>query len=542
MRGRGPRLPVPYCGAAATGAFAWVCFTRLKGRRSVLGFKDDLVRIARQPEKNAARRHDVVVIGGGIYGVALAFEAGRHGYGALLLERDDFGGGTSWSSLRILHGGLRYLQTLDLRRFRESVAERRWFLRHFPDLVRPLPCLMPLYEHGLKRPSLMRLALACNDLLSMDRNWGLEGRAKLGRCGVLSARETARIFPQVDRRGLAGGALWCDAVMLSSERLLIELLGWACRCGATALNYVEAERPIVDGDGIAGLEARDRVTGRAHQFQASRVINATGSWSRLVARRMDRDIAPLFRPTLAFNLLINRPPIADVAVALQSPHADARVLFILPWKGRLLAGTCHSGLPEATSQPAVTEEQVSWFLSELNAAVPGLNLVPEDVVHIYAGLLPGRRSGKTDLATRALIYDHGVHGGPQGLYSISGVKFTTARRVAEDTLGAVFRRKLRTAVNLSERPRPLLDVSDQTLLSTTTPFDGQRSAVEALMRRIVREEAVLHLEDLLLRRLDSATVLANWTKATEVVRNALPFARSGADLNAIGVFDPPPAS
>ena len=281
----------------------------------MLGFKDDLVRIARQPEKNAARRHDVIVIGGGIYGVALAFEAGRHGYDALLLERDDFGGGTSWSSLRILHGGLRYLQTLDLRRFRESVAERRWFLRHFPDLVRPLPCLMPLYEHGLKRPSLMRVALACNDLLSMDRNWGLEGGAKLGRGGVLSARETARIFPQVDRRGLAGGAFWCDAVMLSSERLLIELLGWACRCGATALNYLEAERPIVDGDGIAGLEARDRVTGRAHQFQASRVINATGSWSRLVARRMDRDIAPLFRPTLAFNLLINRPPIADVAVA-----------------------------------------------------------------------------------------------------------------------------------------------------------------------------------------------------------------------------------
>ena len=308
----------------------------------MLGFKDDLVRIARQPERNAARRHDVIVIGGGIYGVALAFEAGRHGYDALLLERDDFGGGTSWSSLRILHGGLRYLQTLDLRRFRESVAERRWFLRHFPDLVRPLPCLMPLYEHGLKRPSLMRVALACNDLLSMDRNWGLEGRAKLGRCGVLSARETARIFPQVDRRGLAGGALWCDAVMLSSERLLIELLGWACRCGATALNYLEAERPIVDGDGIAGLEARDRVTGRAHQFQASRVINATGSWSRLVARRMDRDIAPLFRPTLAFNLLINRPPIADVAVAhtfasrgcsgslhlaLEGPHPRGYVSF-----------------------------------------------------------------------------------------------------------------------------------------------------------------------------------------------------------------------
>ena len=101
------------------------------------------VRIARRPAASAARAYDLVVVGGGIHGVALAFEASRRGYRAVLLERADFGGGTSWSSLRIVHGGLRYLQSLDLRRFRESAAEQRWFLRHFPDLVRPLPCLMP---------------------------------------------------------------------------------------------------------------------------------------------------------------------------------------------------------------------------------------------------------------------------------------------------------------------------------------------------------------------------------------------------------------
>ena len=148
------------------------------------------VRIARRPEERAARPYDLVVIGGGIHGVALAFEAARRGYRPLLLERHDFGGGTSWSNLRIIHGGLRYLQSMDLRRFRESVAERRWFLQHFPDLIRPLPCLMPLYGHGLKRPGFLRLALAANDLLGLHRDRGLDEGVRLPRGRVLSAGET----------------------------------------------------------------------------------------------------------------------------------------------------------------------------------------------------------------------------------------------------------------------------------------------------------------------------------------------------------------
>jgi len=237
---------------------------------------DDDVRIARRPEESAATTYDLVVIGGGIQGIALAFEAARRGYRAVLLERGDFGGGTSWSSLRIIHGGLRYLQSLDLRRFRESVAERRWFLRHFPDLVRPLPCLMPLYGRGLKRPGFLRLALAANDLLGLQRNRGLEPRVRLPRGRVLSARETSQLFPQVRQQGLRGGALWYDAVMLSSERVLMELLGWACRCGATALNYVEVERVVLEDGRCAGVEARDRVADRAHRFRAPRVVNAAG--------------------------------------------------------------------------------------------------------------------------------------------------------------------------------------------------------------------------------------------------------------------------
>jgi glycerol-3-phosphate dehydrogenase len=250
------------------------------------------------------------------------------------------------------------------------------------------------------------------------------------------------------------------------------------------------------------------------------VVNATGPHVRVLARQSDRDLPALFRPTLAFNLLLNRPPLAELALAVQPPQRGAQVYFVLPWKGRLLAGTCYAGLPEATLEPKVTESQVRLFLDELNAAVSGLDLAPREVSHVYAGLLPGRRAGTTELATEAIVHDHGRHGGPQGLYSVSGVKFTTARQVAEATLRAMFGRELRACRNAPERPQPLLDLAGQTLLSTATPFDGEARALESLLHRIAREEAVMYAEDLLLRRLDSTSMLVD-QKASDVLRRAL---------------------
>jgi len=162
------------------------------------------LRIERAPGRAAERRYDLIVIGGGIHGVALCLEARLRGYRTLLLEKADFGNATSWSSLRIIHGGLRYLQSLDLPRFFQSVAERRWFLRHFPDLVRPLPCLMPLYGRGLRKPAVLRLALALNDGFSFGRNTGVAEQARLPGGRVLDASETAALFPHATGKACAG--------------------------------------------------------------------------------------------------------------------------------------------------------------------------------------------------------------------------------------------------------------------------------------------------------------------------------------------------
>jgi glycerol-3-phosphate dehydrogenase len=465
--------------------------------------KRRLDTIARDVDRACAGDHDLLVVGGGIYGIALVLEAARRGLTVLLVERADFGGATSWSNLRILHGGLRYLQSFDLARFYESVGERSWFLRHFPDLVRPLPCLMPLYGRGLKRAGVLKAALALNDLLSWRRNVGVAPALRLPNGRLVSTAGTAALFPAVDRQGLRGGALWHDAVMLSPERIAIEMLRWACACGAVALNYVEASELLVEGGAVRGILAHDRIGGAKLRLGARVVVNAAGPWSRDLARRWGSDLPGLFRPALAFNLLLDRPPLAEVAVAVEPRRRAAPTYFCLPWKGLLLAGTSYAAVPEDRLEAAVSEAQVNAFLTDLSAAVPGLALAPGDVRQVYAGLLPARSAGTVDLASREVIQDHGAAGGPQGLFSISGVKFTTARRVAEKTLAKAFGRAGPALRPEATRPPAAQGLCGESLLDSSSPLDGPPTQVRARLRALVEQESVLSLDDLLLRRMDS---------------------------------------
>ena len=163
-----------------------------------------MTAINRQPRLAAEKEYDLIIIGGGIYGVSLAMQASAMGLTNLLVERKDFGWGTTYNHLRTIHGGLRYLQNLDLPRFFESVSERRWFLENFPGLAKPLPCLMPLYGNGPYRPSVFRVALAANDILSFNRNKGVARGQELPAGKVLSPKETCSLFPLVDQQGLLG--------------------------------------------------------------------------------------------------------------------------------------------------------------------------------------------------------------------------------------------------------------------------------------------------------------------------------------------------
>jgi glycerol-3-phosphate dehydrogenase len=461
--------------------------------------------IVRDPLAAANSTYDVIVVGGGIYGACTLLEAARRGLGALLIERDDFGGATSWNSLRILHGGLRYLQHLDLRRFRESVGERRWFCQNFPDLVRPLACLMPLYGRGLKRPAVLKVALALNDWLSRHRNDGVLPELLLPSGRLLSRNETIDWYERVDRLGLMGGALWYDAMMQSPQRILIAILRWACSLGATALNYVEASRLKVAGGGVTGIVARERRCGSELEFRSEAVVNCAGPWFEQVARSLDSRSEVDFKPSLAFNLLLHRPPLSEAAVALQPNRAGAPVYFACPFHGRVLAGTFHAPQAHATAVApfsGVSEEQIRSFLEELNLSVAGWGLRSGDVLHVFRGVLPAQSAATTRLARREVIYDHGLHGGPTGLVSVCGVKFTTARLVAQRALGTASARWAGLTYRPGSQRRATSGLQDGRDVSRFFPERG--GLTRRTLDPFVREEAALDADDIILRRTDWA--------------------------------------
>jgi len=460
--------------------------------------------------QQAAREdHDLIVIGGGIYGAMLALEAVRRGLRPLVLERDDFGAATSHQNLRIIHGGLRYLQSLDLQRFHESVAERRFFLSHFPDLVEPLPCLLPLYGEGSRRAPLLRAALGLNDLLSAHRNRGVRRDRQLPAGRVVGPDETRRLFPAVDARGLRGAALWHDGFAPDMPRIVIETLRWAGAHGATALNYVEVERLSRSAGAVTGVLARERSSGRALRFAARCVVNAAGPWAqRFASQATGRSVDGLFRPSLAWNLLLDRAAPSSLALGVAAREPGANTWFLVPWKGRLLVGTGHAPSSEARCDGVPSGEQLRAMLAELDRAAPALALREREVVRVFSGLLPCTREGGAELAARPVTIDHAADGA-RGFWSVSGVKFTTARRVASALLDRAWPRAKPLPHRALPRPAPT-PVERHGFGFRPKPDDD--SWLEGL-RALARRESVQHLDDLVLRR---TTLGDNPTRAREI--------------------------
>lgn len=450
----------------------------------------------RDVEGAAEGTHDVIIVGGGIYGAMLTLEACARGLRPLLVESRDFGSQTSFNSFRLIHGGLRYLQSLDIPRLRESVAERRWFLRHFPDLVVRVPCLMPLYRKGLKRRSVFRFALLTSDILSFGQNTGLPQDQHLPAGKLVGRKEALDLCPLIDARSLEGAALWWDASMPDSQRLLMEVFRWSTAFGATALNYVRAEKLISVNGKAAGVEAVDTCSGRTHEFRAPLVINASGPWVRETAALFDRDHSRLFRPTIAWNILLDRTPTTDCMLVLHSGDGKGQTFFVQPFKNRLLIGTGHADWDGSPDNVSPSRGQLELTLEWINRAMPGLGLDSSEITRVFSGLLPGKGQTGHRLAARPIIIDHGREGGVQNLFSVSGVKFTTARRVAEHVLDLAISHPCKKRDLSKHRPSP---VQQEDWSCGTSDAGGIRDRMPGL-RTLVEQEAVMYLDDLVLRR------------------------------------------
>jgi glycerol-3-phosphate dehydrogenase len=453
----------------------------------------------RDIQSASKHNYDVIIIGGGIYGAMLLFTASLQGLRSLLVEKSDFGGETSFNSLRIIHGGIRYLQNLNIKRTLESVKERAWFLRTFPEHVVPMPCLMPLYNKGFRRSSIFRAALLFNEFLSFNRNSGVGSNRKISSGRVVNADKVKKIFPAVDPDELKGGAVWYDALMPDSQRLLIDILRLSSRYGAICLNYVEARHLLTVGSRANGIHALDHIGGRHYDFKADIVINAAGPWCRELAAKFDHDEPSLFKSSLAWNVVLNRQALSDHAVAVAPKRPGGPTYFIVPWKKRMFVGTGHAPWSGKGKVPIPTIKQLQEFIDDINLALPSLRIELSDILRVFPGLQSATETGGIKLATHEIIYDHAKHGGPVGFFSISGVKFTTSHLVAEKIFSkilkprGVFKKKI-FSIQKEDRPdrHKCMDIS--------WFCNGKNNDLKKELKRIIDEEAVVHLDDLVLRR------------------------------------------
>ena len=202
------------------------------------------------------RSFDVVVVGGGIYGLTIAYDAAQRGLSVALVERDDFGSGASFNHLRTIHGGLRYLQTLDLKRSRESMIERRTLATIAPQMVRPMPFALPLYSSLTRGMTAMRAAFLLDRLIAFDRNQGVAATHRLPAGRVVSGDELRR-FPGLPDRHVTGAAVWYDYVTTEADRLTFSFAQAATESGAVLANHIEATALSVEGTRVVGIRARD---------------------------------------------------------------------------------------------------------------------------------------------------------------------------------------------------------------------------------------------------------------------------------------------
>lgn len=385
--------------------------------------------------------HDLLIIGGGIYGACLAWEGVSRGLSVALIEKGDFAGATSANSLKIIHGGLRYLQTADIARMLQSMHERKTLMRIAPHLVHPLAVTIPTYGRGMKSREAMTLAFIINDLLSADRNRNMDDQKRIPRAHTISRDEFRQRLPNFPDKGVTGGAVFYDARVYNSERLIFAFLHSAANAGAALANYVEACGFIRRGDTVIGVQAQDHISGASLDIRARLIVNAAGPWVSQVRHLLSgKPVETLFAK--AINLVTRS--LTDHAVGFPSrvPGKPSRFYFIAPWRGRSLVGTAYLPFRAGASNTMVTPDEVDDFLSDLNQAYPSLALTREDVGFAHAGLLPANgldpATQEVKLSKHYRLIDH-RDDGVQGMVSVVGVKYTTARWVAQRTVDYIFK-------------------------------------------------------------------------------------------------------
>ena len=404
----------------------------------------------RDLKRLADEHYDLLIIGGGINGLATAWDAVLRGLQVALIEKSDYGAATSSATLKLVHRGLRYLQHLDIVRMRESIRERSNMLWLAPHLVSPLPFLVPTHGHLINGKAAMSAAIMLNDIISWDRNRRLDDpeRRLPGGRAWLSRRKTQRLVPELDMDKMTGGVLFYDAQMYNSERLSLAFAISAADRGADLANYLRADRLIKHNGAITGAAVSDLLSGQRFEINADMVLNMTGPWSDIMLDQIG-ETSPPRKVIRSKGIQIVTPKLTEIGLAVPSSHRDpdavvdvgGRRYFITPWRGHSLIGTTDTVYEGDPDDFHIGAQDIEDFIAEINICYPSAKLSPEDVSFAFGGLRPITEanidSGST-VSRKYEIYDHARDLGIEGLVSVIGVKYTTCRFLAEKVVDLVF--------------------------------------------------------------------------------------------------------
>jgi glycerol-3-phosphate dehydrogenase len=383
--------------------------------------------------------YDVAVVGGGATGLGVALDAAARGLKVVLLEAHDFAKGTSSRSTKLVHGGVRYLAQGNLKLVHEALHERALLLHNAPHLAQPLAFVMPTYRWWEK--PFYGAGLKAYDALA--------GRAGLGSTQLLDANQTQKVLPTVQMQGLLGGVKYWDG-QFDDARLALALARSAARLGALLINYCAVTDLRYDGSRIAGLACKDVETGRSFAVTSKCVINATGVWVDALrekdgaATRLlgGAPVRPMVAPSQGLHLVVDRDFLASDAAMMVPKTRDGRVLFAVPWLGKVILGTTDTPSHELATEPRAYAHELDFILQE-SARYLARAPMPQDIKSLWVGLRPlVKPPEKEEGATQALSREHTVRVSRTGLVTVTGGKWTTYRAMAEDVLEACFDKQL----------------------------------------------------------------------------------------------------
>ncbi len=386
------------------------------------------------------RNWDLLVIGGGATGLGVAVEGASRGYRTLLLERDDFGSGTSSRSTKLIHGGVRYLQQGNISLVLEALHERGVLIRNAPHLVHNLSFVVPLYDWW--EGPFYGVGLKIYDMLA--------GKLGLGPSQLLSREETLRHIPTVEPAGLRGGVIYHDG-QFDDARLAVALARTCEDLGGVPLNRMEVSGLLKTDGLVCGVAACDRESGRQYEIESRVVVNATGPFCDAVRQLDEPGAEPLIAPSQGVHLVLPRGFLPGDS-AIMVPHTDdGRVLFAVPWYDRVIVGTTDTPMDRVAAEPRPLAAELEFLLEH---AARYLTRDPDmaDILSVFAGIRPLVRGGDAT-RTATLSRDHTLLVSAAGLVTITGGKWTTYRRMAEDTVTCAAR-----LAGLDERPSRTSDL------------------------------------------------------------------------------------